>query len=137
MTLGGFAEHGKPVAMPPRNAIEDKLSKSLIGKSYSPLRYALRMFLVIDVYRCAFPPNERQDHPTAPTSLKVLATMKLATFRAKLTKALRIPRSPGRNIIQVWLLVQDRFVELDDDDRSLDWYGIEDESDIFVYVTVQ
>jgi len=138
MTLGECAEYGKPAGMTPGNGSEDKLSKSLIGKSrLLPLWRVLRMFLVINIYRSFSPPDERQDHPTTQTSLKVLATMKLATFRAKLIKALRVPRSVSRDMVQVWLHVEDGFVELNDDDHSLDWYGIDDGSNLFVYITVQ
>ncbi|KAL4077235.1 hypothetical protein V8B97DRAFT_1915339 [Scleroderma yunnanense] len=73
-----WQKHGKPIEAPPKSSGEDKLSKSLI---------------VINVYHCNLPPNERLDHPGTPTSLKVLSTMKLATFRPKLIKALRLPRT--------------------------------------------
>ena len=43
----------------------------------------------------------------------------------------------SRDIVQIWLHVEDGFVELSDDDHNLDWYGIDDGSNLFVYITVQ
>ncbi|KAL4067794.1 hypothetical protein J3A83DRAFT_4096673 [Scleroderma citrinum] len=131
-----WQKHGKPIEAPPKSSGEDKLSKSLIGNSslLSP-GGILRLFIVINVYHCNLPPNERLDHPGTPTSLKVLSTMKLATFRPKLIKALRLPRTVSRDMVRVWLHVQDRFVELCDDDHTLDWYGIHDRSDVFICIT--
>lgn len=60
--------------------------------------------------------------------------MKIRAFRLKLIKTFRLRPSV---VSRVWLRMQDGFVELVDDGTTLDWFGIDNESDIFLSVTEQ
>ncbi|KIJ16977.1 hypothetical protein PAXINDRAFT_132022 [Paxillus involutus ATCC 200175] len=114
-------KHGRPAELSDRNENEDKLSRSLIA---------------IVVQRCATAPTTRLDPGDtagSPIVIKVLSTMKMAVFRSKLIKSLQVPRRRNREAVQVWLRMHDGYVSLDNDEHSLEWYGIEDGSHVLVY----
>ncbi|KIK98080.1 hypothetical protein PAXRUDRAFT_824262 [Paxillus rubicundulus Ve08.2h10] len=114
-------KHGRPAESSDRNGNEDKLSKSLID---------------IVVQRCTTTPTTQFDPGDTvgpPIRIKVLSTMKMAVFRSKLIKSLKVPRGRNRETVQVWLPMHDGYVSLDNNEHSLEWYGIEDGSHVFVY----
>lgn len=111
-------KHGRPSERLPGGGDDTKLSKSLIN---------------VNVYRCLTRPGE-QSHASKPTPLKTLPTTKVAIFRLQLMKTLKLPRSVSRNMVEIWLSMEDGFVELCDDSHDLGWYGIENGSDVFVTV---
>lgn len=57
--------------------------------------------------------------------------MSIHSFRLKIRKALKSPPSAS---IRIWLkMSDDSFVQMDGD-QDLSWWGIENGSDVFVYV---
>ncbi|KAI6109640.1 hypothetical protein F5141DRAFT_1004120 [Pisolithus sp. B1] len=112
-------KHGKPSEVLPRKGDDNKLSNSLIN---------------VNVYRCLIRPEKEHRHTGKPTRVRTLPTTKIAVFKLQLMRALELPRSVGRDAIEVWLSMEDGFVELCDDSHDLSWYGIEDESDVFLTV---
>lgn len=112
-------KHGRPAEALPRKGDDNKLSNSLI---------------TVNVYRCLTRPDKDQRHTNKLTQIKTLPTTKIAVFRLQLTKALKLPRSVGRNMVEIWLCMEDGFVELCDDSHDLSWFGIENGSDVFVTV---
>jgi len=68
--------------------------------------------------------------------LRVLPTMSLRIFRLKVSKALKLPKS--RNTIALWIKMNDgTYARLDEEDRDnqdLLWWGIEDQSDVFMSI---
>ncbi|KAF9246350.1 hypothetical protein BU15DRAFT_40093 [Melanogaster broomeanus] len=114
------SKHGRPAELSVQNKNEDKLSKSMIA---------------IVVQRCLTTPGTQPvDTTSSPILLKVLSTMKMGIFRLKLIKSLKMPRRRNREAVQVWLQMHDGYVSLDNDEHNLEWYGIEDGSQVLVYI---
>ncbi|KAI6045604.1 hypothetical protein EDC04DRAFT_3053971 [Pisolithus marmoratus] len=112
-------KHGKPSEGLPRRGGDTKLSKSLIN---------------VNVYQCITPLDKEQRHTSKATRVKTLPTTKIAIFKLQVMKALKLPRSVSRDVVEIWLCMEDGFVKLCDDSHDLGWYGIEGGSDVFVTV---
>ncbi|KAH9951861.1 hypothetical protein B0H21DRAFT_714574 [Amylocystis lapponica] len=68
------------------------------------------------------------------TSLRVLPSMSVQTFRMKVVKSLKIARTAT---VKLWLRMPDgNLAEIDNtqDNRDLDWWGVEGGSDMILYV---
>ena len=82
-------------------------------------------------------PSRTAAAPTEGTSMRVLPTMSVRTFRLKVAKTFKIPRA-SQAALGLWLRMPDgNLAEIDGalDDRDLDWWGIEDGSEIILYVS--
>jgi len=64
--------------------------------------------------------------------------MSLRTFRLKVLKSLKIPKQKVNQVaVELWLKMSDgSFAEMnrDHDEQELGWWGVEDASDIYVYL---
>ncbi|EMD38216.1 hypothetical protein CERSUDRAFT_113365 [Gelatoporia subvermispora B] len=118
-------KHGAPdVPAPGARTRQDKLSSRLIQ---------------INIYTCpasplAGPAGATRDAPVR--SLQVLPSMSGRAFRAKVAKTLGIPRTQHTRV-RLWLRMPDgHLVEMEsgDDMRDLDWWGVDDGTDILLYV---
>ena len=74
----------------------------------------------------------------APTTLRVLPTMGMRTFRLKLLKALRAPPDVvRRGQVDVYLVMEDdKLTKLDtiQDSRDLAWWGVQNGSQVVVFL---
>lgn len=70
--------------------------------------------------------------------LRVLPTTPLRVLRLKILKILHLPSSRQANLALYVMMQDGQFVQISHDyhdkDRDLLWYGINDGSDLFVYV---
>jgi tubulin-specific chaperone E len=70
-----------------------------------------------------------------PTTLKILRTMSLRTFRMKILKTFKAPRGAKARL---WLSMADNsLAEVDvgqDDTGDLTWWGLEDGAQVFLFV---
>lgn len=73
---------------------------------------------------------------SAPVPLRVLPTMSIRTFRAKVTKSFKISK-PDQTAVRLWLQLPDGHVaEMDRDNeaRDLAWWGLEDGSNMILFL---
>ncbi|KAI0957748.1 hypothetical protein AcW1_006039 [Taiwanofungus camphoratus] len=119
-------KHGRPDSAPSTGqARQDTLSNRLIQ---------------INVYECFEVPTANIDLQlagnSAPVPLRVLPTMSIRTFRAKVTKSFKISK-PDQTAVRLWLQLPDGHVaEMDRDNeaRDLAWWGLEDGSNMILFL---
>jgi len=101
----------------------------------------------INVYRCdsAFPDANKdalerfRAQLGPPMTIRVLPSMTMRVFRIKLLKTLKIPPLAGRIDVphpRAWLVMDESALselDLEQDSRDLAWWGIQNESEVFVY----
>ncbi|KAG2349451.1 RNI-like protein [Suillus weaverae] len=105
----------------------------------------LSQYLIeVKVHHCSEPPGglftpEMEGGLIAPTSLRVLSTMKLGLFRLRVMKAFGAGKnSRKRDNICVWLRMgDDTLALLQNDDQELEWWGIDSDSHIVVHISQQ
>ncbi|KAF8651434.1 hypothetical protein AX16_004735 [Volvariella volvacea WC 439] len=80
-------------------------------------------------------PQDRNDTHLTNTTITVLPSMTLRTLRHKLLKTLR--QNLKRNAVLLWLKRFDHLIQLgeDNDQKSLEWLGIEAGSEVVFHVT--
>ncbi|KAG2157517.1 hypothetical protein DEU56DRAFT_875647 [Suillus clintonianus] len=103
-----------------------------------------RYLIEVKVHHCSEPPGghftpEMEGGLITPASLRVLSTMKLGLFRLRLMKTLGVGNNPrNRDNTYVWLRMgDDTLALLQNDDQELGWWGIENDSQIVVYIAQQ
>ncbi|KAF7791340.1 hypothetical protein EIP86_002354 [Pleurotus ostreatoroseus] len=125
VTLLLLLEYGKPHASP--REVQDK--QDTLGNR----------LVQVTVRRCRVAPDSQANtdpEVVETASLRVLPTMTAKTFRMKLAKSFKVARSQQAHI-RLWLQMPDTaFAEIEatDGDRDLAWWGVEDNSLVYLVV---
>lgn len=94
----------------------------------------------INVHQCDGPHPSRDANPASSkmVTLKILPTMSLRTFRLKVFKSLKAPEQKvTKTGVELWLKLRDgKYASMDNgqDTQELDWWGVENGSDVYVYL---
>ncbi|KIP12320.1 hypothetical protein PHLGIDRAFT_98272 [Phlebiopsis gigantea 11061_1 CR5-6] len=95
-----------------------------------------RLFGII-AHRCARPPSTPGAGDMGAHNLRVLPSMTMRTFRMKLAKTFKLTKAEQASV-RMWIRMPEGTyteVDLTDDNHELDWWGLEDGSEIAVVTT--
>jgi len=98
----------------------------------------------LNIHRCNLRPPEKSNAGSLSSeisttiTLQVLPAMLVRTFRSKVCKCLKTPQQKlAQVVVELWLKMQDDTLAVIDrkqDGYDLSWWGLENGSDVYVYL---